>query len=365
MSDNTIGREALSRAATLVRPALASKEYVPALTHVLFAGGRASAYNDVAAISVAMEGADAIGRCVPGEKLIGALGSFGGADVVAQDDKDGALVLKSGRSRVKLPTLPKSDFPLELPSNGQGHEVKLAREVVRAVERCLVSVGTDAAHPAQSGVTLESGEDGRAVLYSTDNYSISRCATAAPIKLPADAPVILPKFFCEQLVSLARAFPDEDLFLVLFDGALLVDFGDRATLFTRTPVDVEPLDFPRIVGKHVKLSALRDAPKIPDAFDGALQRALLVTSGEASKTTKVTLRGRSMLLVSGAGAAEAEDEISYDQPHRGPEGSFYVDPQLLARGAKHCALMMFTDRVTAMADESGDFVHLVAHVQRV
>lgn len=356
----TADRETLARVAALLRPALATRDYIPALTHIRFAAGEATAFNDVAAIWVVCPAP--VERCVPGELLIKALTSFGGSEVLFQEGKDGSLTLKSGRGTVKLPTLGADAFPFKRPAADEGTEVDLVPSVVRGVERCLLSVGSDPRHPAQMGVTLES-EGGLAVLYSTDNYTMSRCETEAKMKLPGDAPVILPRFFCEQLISLTKAFPEERATLVLHGGALHAELGDKAGILTRTPVDVTPLDFPRIVSRHVDLGKLRGTMAvIPDAFDAALGRAAMVLAGEVSKRTRARLDGDGLRLSSSCAAGESDDEM----PFAGTKGlEFLMDPVMVARGAKACALVAFTDRVTAMADADCKFVHLVAHTADV
>jgi DNA polymerase III sliding clamp (beta) subunit (PCNA family) len=356
MTDKTTAsKEALARACALVRPALHSKDYIPALTHIQFAGGRATAYNDVAAISVACR--SPVEACVPGELLIRALSGFGGAEVSMQIDKAGAAVLKSGRSTIKLPVLAAGDFPYEAPDANAGEVMTLYREIVAGVEKCLMSVGADPSHPAQMGVTLDA-EGGLAVLYSTDNYTVSRFQTKAKLKLPGDAPVILPRFFCEQLIGLARAYPQSTLDLVVYPGGLLVEANEgEASLFTKTPVDVEPLDFPRMFARHVKGDVKEQLAVIPDQLDGALQRALLVLGGEPIKRTRVQARGGQLSLRTSTGMGDSEDDVAFDND----DASFEIDPAHVARGAKACALMGFTDKVTLLADADGAFVHLIAH----
>lgn len=351
-------REELARVAALVRPALASKDYIPALTCIRFDGGEATAYNDVTAIG-ALCTLD-IERCVPGDFLIRAMGTFGGADVVFERGADASMVLKSGRSTLKTPTLDAAEFPFAWPGEDEGEGMPLDRAIVRAIERCLVSVGSNPAHPAQMGVTLES-DGGRAVLYSTDNYTVSRCDSGAKVKLPGDAPVILPRFFCEQLVALCKAHPEAKLTLVLLDGAVLVEVGERARILTKTPVDLVPLDFPRIVSKHVDLKRIKDlVSAIPDAFDGALNRALLVLSGEVVPETKFEVGGKAVSMESRSAQGTSEDEVPFD--NAAGSVKFSSNPQLLQRGAKACALVGFTERVTVMADADCTFVHLVAHL---
>ncbi|MNL05515.1 DNA polymerase III subunit beta [compost metagenome] len=343
-----------------MRPALATKDYVPALTHILFDGGRATAYNDISAISVRCD-LD-LGRCVPGADFSGALASFGGSEVLVQLSKGDALSVKCGRGTLRLQTLPAADFPYEPPGSG-GAEFALTTDILRGVERCLLNVGADSGHPAQSGVTLDA-DGGIAVLYSTDGATISRFVTSTKIKLPGDAPVILPKFFCEQVVSMARAFPEAEAFLVLHDGALQADFGAEATVFTRVPLDVTPLDFPRTFAKHAR-GGKDGMFDIPDLFDGALQRALLVLGQEKLKTARVHLAKGNLNLSAGSGSSQSEDDMKYDWDDADPTEPMRVDAALLARAAKVCTRMSFTESVTAFADADGDFTHIVAHVAKV
>lgn len=353
----TAKRENLARIANLVRPALAQKDYIPAFTHLRFGDGMVTAFNDVTAIGVTAD--INLERCVPGEMLIKALGSFGGEEVLFQKGKNDSLTLKSGRGTVTLPTLAFDAFPFKWFAKDEGEELKLEAQVVRAIERCLISVGSDGNHPAQMGVTLDT-DGGKAVLYSTDNLTVSRCATTAKMKLPGDAPIILPRFFCEQLVSLYKAFPDSELLLVLHDGAVQVEFGDYATLLTKTLVDLVPLDFPRIVKKHTDLAKVKDTLSvIPNEFDSALGRALLVLGGEVLKAATFNVTEKEIEMTSTSSMGDAEDKMKFD--NSGDDCTFQADAALLARGAKACAMIAFTDKVTIMGDAECNFLHFIAH----
>lgn len=356
-------REALLKTAMLVRPAIASANYILALTHIAFDGKYATAYNDISAISVAC-GLD-MGRSVPGELLIRSLSSFGAEQIAFQEGKDGVLTLSSGRGRVKLPSLDLATYPYAIPTPGaqRGSEaVHVDGSILKGIERCLLSVNTDPTQPAQMGVTLDFDKQGNAVLFSTDNFTISRYQTKTEIQLPGDAPIIMPRFFCEQLVSLARAFPDEKITLWLMGGALLAEFGREAKLFSKTPAEIEPLDFPSIVEKHVKLSNLKELMfTIPNAWDSAFQRAMLVLASEDDKATRITLEGDEILLSSGSQLGEADDQIKYDSSKDDPEEPFYVDPTYVIRASKACAMLGFGRRVLIMADSDLRFVHIIAH----
>jgi len=363
---NSTNREALIKIANLVRPALASAAYIPALTHICFDGEYATAYNDISAIAVRAK--VPVERCIPGELLIRALNSFGADQIMFQEGKDGALVLSSGRGRVKLPTLEQKAFPYSPPDPEKDRgavAIAIDGGIIKGIERCLLSVNSDPTFPAQMGVTLDCGQDGFAVLYSTDNFTISRYQTKTEIDLPGDAPVILPRFFCEQMLSLARAFPEEKIKLWLIGGALFAEFGRQAELFSKTPAEIEPLNFRAIVDKHVKLGKLKDQLfSIPNAWDSAFQRAMLVLSAEDDKATKITLAAGVINLHSTSDMGDADDQIPYDSADDDPRDPFHVDPTYVIRALKSCSMLGFTERVLILADGDLNFLHIIAHCSK-
>lgn len=366
-SSDSINRDSLIKLMNLVRPALATQDYIPAYKHICFKGGYATTYNDIAAIKVKLPYSAELdlGLCLPGEMLIKALGSFNAEKVMLQPGKDASLLVASGRSKLKLPTLPAKDFPLNIPEASKVPVVVISDDMLTGLQRCLLSVGNDPTHPAQQGITLDI-EDGKALLFSTDNTTISRYKTKTKIELPGDAPVILPTFFCEQLVNLAKAFPACDIEIELHAGALVAYFFDeheveQAVMFQKTLVDLEPLDFPAIVAKHVKLAGLAEQlVEIPAAFDAALSRALLVLATEVDKVTKVEVGPERIRLLSTSSNGEASDDISFEGPGRELD-PFHIDPALLSRGCKACSHIGFFNRVVVLANKDATFTHLIAH----
>jgi DNA polymerase III sliding clamp (beta) subunit (PCNA family) len=366
MSEKTsTNRDALSKIAALVRPALATQAYIPALTHIRFDNGMATAYNDISAISVKAH--IDVEVCLPGELLIKTLGSFSADSISIQESaKDKAVVLSSGRSKLKLPTLPVDAFPFTLPDLKKADEIPLDASILKGIDRCLLSVGNDPTHPAQMGVTLDADSKGNAVLFSTDNFTISRYQTKTEVSLPGDSPVILPTFFCQQLVAMSKAFPEEEVILFLVPGALVVEFGRSAKLFNKTLVDLEPLDFPRIFDKHCQVVGLKDRlAVIPDSWDASFSRALLVLSGEADKVAKVVVTDGTVKLNASSSMGESDESMSYDGEFLdAPQEPFYLDPGLVARASKACGMLAFNTKALALADTEGQFVHLIAYCSK-
>lgn len=352
-----INRAELLAVANLVKPAVAVAAFIPALQHIQFKGGYALAFNDISAISVRCD--VPIERCVPGDLLLRALGAFKGDRVaMTLDPKNGSMLLQSGRSKIKVPTLSSSDFQFDLPADA-APELTLTPDVIKGIERCMMSVNNDPKHPAGMGVTLES-DAGRAVLYATDNWTISRYRTDATVTLPGDAPVILPTFFCEQLIVLAKAFPKEKPLLVLLPGGLLADFGQSASVFTRTLVDLEPLEFARILQKHAPAGAAEKLLQpVPEGLDGAVSRGLLVLSGEVVKTTRIQAGTGNMTLASMSELGEVDDAIDWAGA---AVHDFRIDPELLARALKVCTKIALMPKALVLTRD--EFTHLIGHVTR-
>jgi len=358
MTDNTISRATLAKVASLVRPALATQTFIPAYNHIAFTGKRAMAHNDIAAIEVRAQ--VPVRGCLPGELLIKALASFTGDSVMLQESsKDQSVLVVSGRSKIKLPTMALNNFPFEMPDYEKAQSIILSKDIVKGIEQCLVSAGSDPNHPSSMGVTIDQ-EDGFAMLFATDNFTISIYSSSTKIKLPGDAPVILPTFFCNQIIALAKAYAvDEPILFLLADG-LLVEFGNEALLFTKTLVDLEPVNFPKLVNGLVALDSLgKRLTGIPDAFESAFQRALLVQSAELDKTTRVSFDGGTLSLHSSSQMGDADDSFKFDAD--GKDCEFLVDPNLIIRGSKTCTSIYLAPKVLVLADVKATFVHIIAH----
>lgn len=358
----TINREQLLKSVQLVRPALSTQTFIPALSHIRICEGVAEAYNDVTAISVALPTgvADDLDFCVPGDHIIKVLNSFGSNEVlIKRKSKEQSITVTSGRSNLKVPTLPSSDFPLKWPTGKPSGTIALDVHILKALERCLISVGADSTHPAQMGVTLCADEDGCAVLYSTDNFTVSRATTDTPVKLPGGAPVILPTFFCEQLLSLSKSFPDEEAELLLYDGAVMAEVGKQASVLTKLVADLDPLDFQSILDKHVGTASIKKSHSAaPPDLEKALNRALLVLASSADKFTEFTCRDGILELYSTSDLGVCEDALEVDMKDC---EKFIVDPAMVLRALKHCAFLTAKRGALVLSNNDGSFLHMISH----
>lgn len=362
----TTSRAPLLKALLLVKPALAAQNFVPSLTHVAFTSGYVAGFNDTLAIFVKGDFGPLEGTCIPGKLATDALASFSSDTVSLTDTGSGHVLMSAGRSKFKVPTLPITSWPFEFPEAelDAGHAAgDITEGMMRGMERCLAGVGKDATHPAQMGVTLD--VDGSTpVFFSTDNFTISRSAhpdRAGKVSLLSDTPVLLPAAFCEQVVALGKHFKTAAT-LIVMPGAVAVEFPGGAVVFTRTLVDVSPLDFPQVIKRHVDVgragTVLRE---VPPTLSECLDRVLMVVSSEVDKEAELTPDGRSLRIRASSATGDLEDSALYT----GAAGStVVVDPALVVRGMKGCSSMALLPRSLLFATEDNQFMHLVSYCSR-
>lgn len=354
MPQQTVSRSSLSEAVNLVKAALSNQPFVPVLSHLVFDGVSVTAFNDVAAISVRTE-VD-LECCVPGDLMIRSLNSLGGSEVVL-NQTDEALVLACGRAKVKLPTLPLGTFPFSMPEF-EGKGLQLNSHILQGIASCLPSSGNDPTHPAQMGVTL-APVDGMIGLYSTDNFTVSRYLAKSPIKVPGEVPIILPTFFCQQLMALSKAYPDQPVRLMVEPDSLLAQVGDYVSLYSKVAVQVEPLDFERVLSKHLgsEEDLEENLQEIPDGFDAAIDRALMVVSSELDKASTLTLIKGKLKMDTASSTAEASDSFGYKSEL---SLEVRVDPAFVARSLKLGTQMALLESSLVVTD-GGSFLHLISY----
>lgn len=368
MRNTSPNKASLTKTLQLLAPAVSRHAYIPALQHIRFGGGRATAFNDTLAIGVAC--ADiALDVCIPGALLQKALGTLSGDAIALQQTDSASVSIVSGRSRIKLPCLAGDVFPLasELALHEEGAQQlgSVGDSMLEGLEACLAGVGGDPTHPAQLGVTIEAGSDGRAALYSTDNLTISRylCAEHTAPDLPGDAPILLPTAFVEQVLALAKAYPVAEITLWLYQGGIAATFDDVAWVFGKLMVDVEPLDFDRVIKQSAPGVHADMMTPLPSAAREAFDRALLVLGDSADRATRCKHEGDTLHLFTTAATGEVTDAVPLGMdPGDSSVGEVFVDPKLILRAPKLCTQFVLMKKALVMTNDSGAFLYLISYV---
>lgn len=350
----------------LASPALSRKDFYPILTNFCFKKDRVLAYNDRNAIVVTID--TDLECCLPGALLMKLLASLSSKTALFTFGEN-EVNITSGRSKLKLPYLPIKDFEFDYPAGGgtadpELHEAVLATfsidaDFIKGIRMCLVSSGNDPTHPAQMGITLESnGKFG--TLFSTDNFSISRYDLAAfKDQLPGGAPVILPTFFCQQLLELEKSFPEEEILVHLIDGAVMAEFGDKVYLFSKLVVDTSPMDFEKMIQKYVSDNDLERVVKFPDTFKEAVSRSMILLQNEQDKAAKISCDGQEVTLYTRTSNGTARDQMNFAGSL--PQKEMSIDIELLSRVIDLAPRLYLTDDVLVLSDGDG-FTHLISRL---
>ncbi len=221
-------------------------------------------------------------------------------------DDDPRMVVKSGRSRFKLPVLAADMFP-SIPDDSYGATFNIPAEVFGdALTRTVFAVGSDMAMPALHGVFLEiKGKD--IVAVATNRYRVSRIIGTAPKgseKMPA---IILPTKYVAQII---KALGDTgDATVSVSKNKVRVVIGGWS-LVGKT-IDYDYVDYARLVPAEYDNIARVDK----DTFAAACRRAAI--AGDVDKNgTGIRLAFTSgTLTITGRnhdGEALDEIEIDYD-----------------------------------------------------
>ena len=347
-----INRVELLKRLVMAKPAVSTQNYIPILSHFMFDGDSVTAYNDITAITVPC-GVYGFQGCLPAELLIKTLNSMT-AETFSIMRHDGYALISSGKSKIKIPVLQSADFPFSFGkvSTKITGAFQLNKERLKGLQKCLINVGTDSAHPAAMGVTLDPFySDTEAALYSTDNVTISRFVYETDDD--QHDPLIMPSFFCNQLVVLANG---SDVSVEIHAGALLAVFADGAMLFTKTIPDLEPMNFANVIKKYLGTKVV-NTYDIPKEFNQSVERALLVQSSEGFKSTSVTVEDNKLFLETISKSGEARDEMSYS----GEDVKFKIDPSRVKRILPITSRISLLPDVLLLTDDNQDFIHLIAH----
>jgi hypothetical protein len=350
---DTISRSALADSLSIVKPALGKIAFVPVLGHFCFDGEWVTAYDDMIAISVKHK--LPVTCAVPADLLLKFMGSLSGDDMSMRME-GAALELKCGRATMKVPTLGPDSFIFKRDFKGKRRaEIEdLDGSVIQGISRCLLSVGQDATHPAQMGITIVGDENGDVTLYSTDNVTMSQCPVHMEIGKGQTA--ILPTAFCQNLVALHEKLgEDDECDFVLYDTCAVARFGDWGLLFTKLVTTDKTLDFDAVMNRLIGDYTSKDATDLPDGWVPAFQRAGACADPSRPLTSMATTK-TALHINTESKLGECHDMLGYE----GRETkAFLIDPLHVLRASPMCKQYALLPDVLVMQD--GQFLHMISH----
>src|SRR5450432_566755 len=261
---------------------------------------------------------------VPGRKLLDILRALPEKTSVSLALDGEKLIVKGGRSRFSLSTLPASEFPLVEDIHAQ-QTVQVARgELQRLLEKTHFSMAQQDVRYYLNGMLLEiDGQLLRAV--ATDGHRLALCETALDVKAKNSQQVIVPR---KGVLELQRVLNDDGVAEVAIGtNHVRAQIGDIR--FTSKLIDGRFPEYSRVI-PAAPASAIR-ADR--DVLRQALQRTAIL-SNEKYRGIRVTVK-KNMLTVQAHNPEqeEAEEEIEVRYEGNDLEVGFNVNYLLDALAA--------------------------------
>ncbi len=234
------------------------------------------------------------------------------------------MVIKSGRSRFVLSTLPAADFPVveDIDAN---REIRLAQaEVRRLLDKTQFSMAQQDVRYYLNGLLLETG-DGFVRAVATDGHRLALCEVAVAEDQGGVQQVIVPR---KGVLELQRLLGDEeDIELAIGANHLRAQVGNIR--FTSKLIDGRFPDYDRVIPKP-EGNTLRTGREY---LRSALQRAAIL-SNEKYRGVRLELGHKSLKIkANNPDQEEAQDEIEVEYTGDQMEIGFNVNYLLDALAA--------------------------------
>lgn len=329
-----MNRAGLIATLDLLKPALSKDNIVPVFTNFCFDAGTVHAYKDSLGISAPCEINDTF--AVHGRTFMELLAASSSKEIDIVLDKENVL-LKAGKSKMKLPFLEKDEFAFEEPENEQWTIIAdIDEHFLTGLELCLISASSDYTMPAFMGVTIKGGKN--VYLYSCDGDSLSRYQLDS--WNASDEMYVLPRDFCEALIAIAEKTGFKAGQFYCNSEWAVAEMGNNFKLFGRIIENPDPMDFEAHIKRMMKASPT--FVEIPDALDASLDRAEVVGNPE-SKSTSLKVEGGKLIINTETTVGEVKDSIRLDG-HPDIEAS--VSASVIHRAVKVCDQFALTENCT-------------------
>jgi DNA polymerase III subunit beta len=257
----------------------------------------------VAATEVAVQEAGDI--TVPGRKFLEILRALPEKLSVSFGLEGEKVVIKAGRSRFSLSTLPAADFPVIDDINAQQTVQIPRKELQRLLEKTHFSMAQQDVRYYLNGMLLEiDGSLLRAV--ATDGHRLALCETALAAKANNSQQVIVPR---KGVLELQRVLTDDGVAdVAIGTNHVRAQIGDIR--FTSKLIDGRFPEYSRVIPAAPAAAIRADR----DVLRQALQRTAIL-SNEKYRGIRVTVK-KNLVIVQAHNPeqeeAEEEIEVGYD-----------------------------------------------------
>ncbi|WGL65168.1 DNA polymerase III subunit beta [Pseudomonas sp. CW003PS] len=341
----TIQREALLKPLQLVAGVVERRQTLPVLSNVLLVveGQQLSLTGTDLEVElvgrVTLEDAAEPGEItVPARKLMDICKSLPSDALIDIRVDDQKLLVKAGRSRFTLSTLPANDFPTVEEGPGSLIFNLPQAKLRRLVERTSFAMAQQDVRYYLNGMLLEV-QSGLLRAVATDGHRLAMCSMEATIQQEGKHQVIVPR---KGILELARLLTEQDAEVSIVLGQHHIRANTGEFTFTSKLVDGKFPDYERVLPRGGDKLVLADRQGLREAFS---RTAIL--SNEKYRGIRLTLAaGLLKIQANNPEQEEAEEEIVVDYNGGGLEIGFNVSYLLDVLG------VMSTEQVRLILSDS-------------
>ena len=241
---------------------------------------------------------------VNARKLIDILRSMPGDQTVSVESSQDKLVLKGGKSRFTLQTLPAEDFPLVQESASFGPTFSVPQKTLKGLmNQVAFAMAVQDIRYYLNGI-LFVAEGKQLSLVATDGHRLAFASATLDVEVPKQE-VILPR---KTVIELQRLLSDADGAIEMCFANNQAKFGFGAMEFVTKLVEGKFPDYNRVIPKNHKNSiTLGRAPLL-----ASLQRTAIMTSDKFKGVRLSVEPGTLRVASNNAEQEEAVDELDID-----------------------------------------------------
>ena len=350
----TIQREALLKPLQLVAGVVERRQTLPVLSNVLLVveGQQLSLTGTDLEVElvgrVTLEDAAEPGEItVPARKLMDICKSLPSDALIDIRVDDQKLLVKAGRSRFTLSTLPANDFPTVEEGPGSLTFNLPQAKLRRLIERTSFAMAQQDVRYYLNGMLLEV-QSGLLRAVATDGHRLAMCSMEAAIQQDGKHQVIVPR---KGILELARLLTEQDAEVSIVLGQHHIRANTGEFTFTSKLVDGKFPDYERVLPRGGDKLVLAERQGLREAFS---RTAIL--SNEKYRGIRLTLAaGLLKIQANNPEQEEAEEEIVVDYSGGGLEIGFnvsYLLDVLGVMGTEQVRLILSDSNSSALLQEA-------------
>ncbi|MEX1668063.1 DNA polymerase III subunit beta [Zhongshania guokunii] len=264
---------------------------------------------------------------IPAKKLVDICKALpDGSDISIQLDEQ-KLVMKAGRSRFQLSTLPANDFPsVEQAKGGQVFSLKQG-ELKRLIERTSFAMAQQDVRYYLNGMLLELG-NGHLRMVATDGHRLAMATYIGDINVDQLVQVIVPR---KGVVELARLLINEEEQAEVIVGSNHIRVVTTDFTFTSKLIDGKFPDYERVLPRSSTKVVLGARADLRQAF----ARTAILSNEKYRGIRMLLTNGELRIVANNPEQEEAEETVAVDYQGENLEIGFNVSYLLDVLSAIH------------------------------